>query len=85
VLQRKVVTVLFCDVVGSTALAREAVAISERTDALLWQGDAGVDLAEVLVAAGQADEARTALEVALDCYERKKSLVMAERVRGQLG
>ena len=38
-------------------LSGEAVAISERTDALNWQGDALCDLAEVLHAAGQADEA----------------------------
>jgi len=73
------------DHVEAERLAREAVAVSERTDALLSQGDTRVDLAEVLVAAGQADEARAALEEALDRYERKKNLVMAVRVRAKLG
>ena len=42
-------------------LAREAVAITEPTDALNFQGDALCDLAEVLHAAGQSDEAAAAL------------------------
>jgi class 3 adenylate cyclase/predicted ATPase len=65
-------------------LARDAVAIVERGDALNAQGDAFADLAEVLTAAGRGDDARAALEQALDRYERKKNLVMAERVRGKL-
>src|SRR4029450_7816048 len=58
-------------------LAREAVAIGERTDALNYQGDALCDLAEVLAAAGRSDEAAEALEQALGRYERKKNLAMA--------
>jgi len=65
-------------------LAREAVDVLEPTDSLPEQGNAFVDLATVLAAAGRADEARTALEQALDRYERKKNLVMAERVREKL-
>jgi class 3 adenylate cyclase len=65
-------------------LAREAVAIAESTDSLGEQGDVLVDLAEVLSHAGRADAAAEALEQALDRYERKKNLVMAERVREQL-
>jgi class 3 adenylate cyclase len=65
-------------------LAREAVAISERTDMLNWQGDTRSDLAEVLHAAGRAEEARAALERALDRYERKRNLAMAERTRAGL-
>jgi class 3 adenylate cyclase/tetratricopeptide (TPR) repeat protein len=65
-------------------LAREAVEICEPTDALNHQGDALADLGEVLAAAGRADEAREALEQALDRYARKKNVVMAERIRERL-
>ena len=61
-------------------LAREAVAIGERTDALNSQGDALCDLAEVLAAAGRGDEAAAALEQALERYERKKNLAMVSHV-----
>jgi tetratricopeptide (TPR) repeat protein len=66
-------------------LAREAVAIAERTDGLSMQADALCDLAEVLEAAGRPQEAVTALEQALERYERKVNLPMAERVRQRLG
>jgi class 3 adenylate cyclase/tetratricopeptide (TPR) repeat protein len=65
-------------------LAREAVAITERTDALNFQGDALCDLAEVLAAAGRSDEAAESLEQALERYERKKNLAMLAQVRPQL-
>ena len=68
----------------AVGLAREAVAILEPTDALDEQGAALADLAEVLTAAGHRDEARAALEQALDRYERKKNLVMARQVRERL-
>jgi tetratricopeptide (TPR) repeat protein len=65
-------------------LAREAVAIIERTDGLNFQGDALCDLAEVLTAGGRSDEAAAALTQALDRYERKRNLAMARRVRARL-
>jgi DNA-binding SARP family transcriptional activator len=65
-------------------LAREAVAIAERTDGLNPQGDALCDLAEILAAGGKADEAGAALQQALARYERKENIVMAERVRARL-
>jgi class 3 adenylate cyclase/tetratricopeptide (TPR) repeat protein len=65
-------------------LAREAVAISEETDFLDGQGDACADLGEVLVLAGKPDEAATALEQALDRYERKGNVVSAQRVHARL-
>lgn len=102
--RRTVVTVLFCDVVDSTALAdhdamtqalwrqvqalveahrgqfddaerlgREAVAVLETTDSLYWQGDALWDLAEVLHAAGRADEAAATFDRALERYEQKRN------------
>jgi class 3 adenylate cyclase len=66
------------------ALAREAVAVIERTDGLNYQGDALCDLAEVLHAAGRSDEAEAALAQALERYERKQNLAMAAQVRDRL-
>ena len=65
-------------------LAREAVTIGEGTDFLNAQGDANADLAEVLLLGGKADEAKAALEQALERYERKENLVMARRMRDRL-
>jgi ATP/maltotriose-dependent transcriptional regulator MalT len=65
-------------------LAREAVAIAERTDGLNLQGDPLCDLAEVLAAVGRTDEAAATLEQALERYERKQNVPMAERVRARL-
>ena len=65
-------------------LAREAVAISEPTDALNFQGDALCDLAEVLAAAGRVEEAGVALAQALERYERKKNLAMVAQVQPRL-
>lgn len=65
-------------------LAREAVAIIERTDRLNFQGDAFCDLAEVLSAGGRSDEAAVTLGQALHRYERKRNLAMARRVGGRL-
>jgi hypothetical protein len=65
-------------------LAREAVAISETTDDLNGQGDTYADLAEVLLLVGKQEEATAALEQALERYERKGNLVMAERTRDRL-
>jgi tetratricopeptide (TPR) repeat protein len=66
------------------ALAREAVAIAERTDALNYQGDALCDLAEVLAAAGRTDAAAAVLKQARGRYERKKNLAMTAQVRKKL-
>ena len=65
-------------------LAREALGVAERTDGLNVQADTLCDLAEVLAAAGRSDEAATALEDALDRYERKRNLAMARQVRERL-
>jgi tetratricopeptide (TPR) repeat protein len=65
-------------------LAREAVAIGERTDALNFQAAAFCDLGEVLAAAGRDEEAAEALEQALERYERKKNLAMVAQVRPKL-
>jgi tetratricopeptide (TPR) repeat protein len=65
-------------------LARRAVAIMERTDALNQQGDALCDLAEVLHAAGQADEAAAPFGQALERYEGKHNFAQAAQVRDRL-
>jgi tetratricopeptide (TPR) repeat protein len=64
--------------------AREAIAVIDATDALNLQADAYCDLAEVLAGAGRTEEAATALEQALDRYERKKNLAMVAQVRPKL-
>jgi tetratricopeptide (TPR) repeat protein len=66
------------------ALAREPVAITERTDGLNMQGDAFCDLAEVLHAAGRGNEAASTLGQALERYERKMNLAQAAQVRERL-
>jgi hypothetical protein len=66
------------------SLAREAVAIIERTDGLNLQGDALCDLAEVLNAGGRGDEAAGAFTQALERYERKRNLATERRVRERL-
>jgi predicted ATPase/class 3 adenylate cyclase len=65
-------------------LAREAVVLAEKTDALNHQADSLMDLVEVLELAGKTDAAAAALEHALALYERKGNLVMAERARARL-
>ena len=65
-------------------LAREAVAVCADTDMLEAQGDVYADLAEVLLLGGKPDEAATALEDALERYERKGNLVSAGRARARL-
>jgi class 3 adenylate cyclase/tetratricopeptide (TPR) repeat protein len=63
-------------------LAREAVAIANRTESPV----AAVysDLAEVLSLAGRTDEAREALERALVGFEDKGNIIMANRMRQRL-
>jgi tetratricopeptide (TPR) repeat protein len=66
------------------SLARQAIALADATDALLFQGDARQDLAEVLELAGRSEDATAALREALERYERKGALVQVERVRERL-
>ena len=65
-------------------LAREAVAVGEKTDFLDAQGDGYADLAEVLSLAGRPKEAAAALKQGLACYERKGNLVSTKRARTRL-
>ncbi|HEX8917717.1 MAG TPA: adenylate/guanylate cyclase domain-containing protein [Chloroflexota bacterium] len=70
---------------AAESLVREAVVIAERTDALNMQGGAVWDLSEVLHTAGRRQEAVTALEEALERYERKRNLAMVAQVKQRLG
>jgi tetratricopeptide (TPR) repeat protein len=66
------------------ALAREAVALIDRTDALNFQAAALCDLSEVLSGAGRTDEAVAVLGEALERYERKNNLTAAAQVVDRL-
>ena len=63
------------------ALAREAVALVERTDLLNVQGDTFVALGEILSLSDRPAEAAAALEQAARRFERKGNTVSLERVR----
>jgi class 3 adenylate cyclase/tetratricopeptide (TPR) repeat protein len=65
-------------------LARDACTLAEGTDFLDATADALMHLAEVLELAGRIDEARNAISRAEELYERKGSVVLAERARQRL-
>jgi tetratricopeptide (TPR) repeat protein len=60
-------------------LAREAVELMSKTDAPVKQGDALLDLAEVLVRSGQTRAAQVVLEESKKLYESKQSAVAGAR------
>ncbi len=65
-------------------LAREAVEIGEKTEALNALADTYADLGEVLTLAGRREQAAEALGQALAHYEAKENVVMAGRMRDRL-
>jgi class 3 adenylate cyclase/tetratricopeptide (TPR) repeat protein len=65
-------------------LAREAVAVCEKTDFLDAQGDVYADLAEVLLLGGRPKEAGRALGQALERYQRKGNIVSTRHTRARL-
>jgi len=65
-------------------LAREGVALAEKTDFLNHQADALIDLGHVLEEAGRLGEAHEAVSDGLRLYEQKGNLVVAERARAHL-
>lgn len=71
--------------VEARQVAEAAVAMAERTDGLVDHGDACVALAVVLGAAGDAAGQRTAAERAVDLYERKGAVALAEKARQMVG
>jgi tetratricopeptide (TPR) repeat protein len=72
------------DLEEAERLAREGLELAAQTDYLNEHAKALVDLADVLELAGRREEATAALEQALELYERKGNLVMAERTRERL-
>ena len=65
-------------------LATEAVDLARRTDYIDIRGMACLDLAEVLLRAGQGDQAKLALQEAVEMFELKGNVVMAARARASL-
>jgi class 3 adenylate cyclase/tetratricopeptide (TPR) repeat protein len=65
-------------------LARQGVAIAERTDLLNLRGDALADLAEVLRLAGRSSDAADAAREAVNRFELKGNLTGAVRTRALL-
>jgi DNA-binding SARP family transcriptional activator len=66
------------------ALAREAVALADGTDALGQRAKITFDLADVLRRCGHADEAAVAADRALGLFEQKGNLVAAKQARALL-
>ncbi len=71
-----------CD--DAEAVARGAVEQVQTSDMLSHEGDAMLDLADVLRACGRPDEARRAVEAALELFERKGNVVAIARAAEQL-
>jgi len=69
------------DLAGAERQVQEAVEALRSIEAPDLRGDCLVALADVLAIAARPDEARAALEAALELYERKGNLVSAERAR----
>jgi tetratricopeptide (TPR) repeat protein len=65
-------------------MAGEAVAITEPTQELNSRADSLLDLGTVLKLIGKPEDGRLALARALELYERKGNIVMAERIRTRL-
>jgi predicted ATPase len=69
---------------AADALAREALAIAEKTDFINERADALIDLSHVLEASCRCDEAIAAVSEALQLYELKGNLVAAAATRLRL-
>ncbi len=70
---------------AAEGLAREAVALVEPTDLLTDRATVLLDLAEVLLAGGRADDAGRIRERAVALHEEKGNRVAAARARGMAG
>jgi tetratricopeptide (TPR) repeat protein len=60
-------------------LAREALDLVDRTDALNQRADVRLDLAQVLSLGGRLDQAVEAAEEAVRLYQQKGNIVSARR------
>jgi DNA-binding SARP family transcriptional activator len=65
-------------------LARDGVAVAERTDFIVMHATTLRSLAEVLLKRGDASGAAAATRAALELYERKGNVVAAKRTRAAL-
>ena len=65
-------------------LARRGLELAETTDFWEFRGGANEALAEILKLQSRGDEARAALQTAVEVYEAKGATVAAERARGLL-
>jgi len=65
-------------------LAREVLQMAEGTDWLNFQGDALMDLAEVLQLCGRREEAAEALRAAAERYRKKGNVVFEARARAAM-
>jgi tetratricopeptide (TPR) repeat protein len=72
------------DLAGAETLARETIAIAEKTDDVLARGDAATALAEVLMLAGRGAEAVPLVEHAIKVYEAKGILPYEDASRAFL-
>jgi uncharacterized protein HemY len=70
--------------VEADRFVREAIRLSDTTDALNHQARARLDLAHVLGIAGSLGEASAAAEAAIERFERKGNAAGAEGARGVL-
>jgi len=69
---------------AAEVMARDSAARLDRTDQLTQVADAHADLADVLLAAGRPEQARSEFQQALEVYERKGHLVGAEKMQARL-
>ena len=65
-------------------LARDAIAFVEQSDFLPFHAEALLDLAEILLLAGRAEEKPPVLEKAVRLWEEKGNVVAAEKTRAAL-
>jgi predicted ATPase/class 3 adenylate cyclase len=63
------------------ALARQALTLGEQSDEPVWLGKLHLRLAEVLRRAGKDDDAAGEARTAVELFERKGAVVLAERAR----
>jgi len=68
------------DLAEAETLAREAVAVAERTDLLNTRGDTLADLGEVVALAGRPDEAAAIFGRASEVLEQKGNRASLDRV-----
>jgi tetratricopeptide (TPR) repeat protein len=73
------------DVMDAVTLARQAVELAERGDALNRTAKALTDLGEVLLRSGRSRDRERCLAKALDLYGVKGNVVGERRVRAMLG